>query len=82
MSRVKISKPHATGSYRVNIWGPDRRMPVAPQITVSLVIGHDEHKIRQLSGMPSTAGCNCRQTQQQKESRFHDVLSIHLFPTA
>jgi len=72
VSRVKVGKSHATGSYRVDIWGPDSRVPMAPQITVSLIIGHDEHEIRQLPGIPGSARGNRGQNQKQHtESGFH-----------
>ena len=72
MSRVKVGKSHAMGSYRVDIWGPDRRVPIATQITVSLIIGHDEHEIRQLTGIPgSTRGNGSQNQKQHSESGFH-----------
>ena len=77
MPSIEVGKTHSTGSHGIDVRGFDRRVTVAAQITVSLIIGHNEHEIRQVSGIPGTARGNRGQRQKyQRETGLHVVINL------
>ena len=79
--RVELRKLHALGRHPIQLRCVDRRMPVARQVTVTQVIGEQDHKVRRVRRLQLGGEPQGHNACHHANDLFHVMSPFFLFPS-